>query len=150
MGSLIGWSIRQGLACCLALALMLAQIGPGYAQVVRPQGIAGTNAVTAGRQEGPAAAPDQLGPMSNAEVQGFGCLTAGAATLGLTAFAGPNELVLAFAGGSVLPTTAIGLAVIIGGTIFASACAVGAIAAPALLRLSRHYYEGVPYASTTN
>lgn len=81
-----------------------------------------------------AATPASLPPMSDGEKQGFGCLISGTASLAATAAANPSELIMVIAGGTLSPTTPVGMGVAIIGTVFASVCAVGAIATPAVLR----------------
>jgi hypothetical protein len=83
--------------------------------------------------------------MSASEMQGYGCLAAGGASLVMTALAGTNEMILVF-GGSVTPTTPAGAAVAVSGLIFASVCAVGALVTPAAVRLWRYYYDGARLA----
>lgn len=82
----------------------------------------------------PTATPASLPPMSDGEKQGFGCLISGTASLAATAAANPSELIMVIAGGTLSPTTPVGMGVAIIGTVFASVCAVGAIATPAVLR----------------
>jgi hypothetical protein len=80
-----------------------------------------------------------LAPMSDGEKQGFGCLISGSLSLGATLLANPNEMIMVIAGGTLAPTTTIGVGVAILGTVFASICAVGAIATPAILWTWNHY-----------
>jgi hypothetical protein len=88
---------------------------------------------------------DPIGPMTIFEEEGYGCLATGGAAIGLTALADSNELILVF-GATVTPTTPVALVVAVTGTIFASFCAVGALATPAVLRIFRYYqYDLAPH-----
>ena len=118
-------------------------------QTAPPQSHPAVNAASAARHnEDPVV---ELGPLSTAEKQGYGCLIAGGASLVLTALSGTGEVVALFTGATALPAsdpTGVGLVIV--GTVFASTCAVGALVAPTVLRLWRYYYEGaeLPPAQT--
>jgi len=137
--------MRRGLVHAAAVALALAPVGPVDADAA-PQQTAIT-ASTAGRGGEPAAGPNELGPMTNFEMQGYGCLATGGVTTAVAALADSNELVLIFAGGTVPPSTPIALVIAVTGTIFASFCAVGALATPAVVRMWKYYYDGMPVAA---
>jgi len=81
--------------------------------------------------------------MTNSEMQGYGCLTAGGVATALTAMTGTDELILVFAGGTVTPATPVGAVIAVTGMIFASVCAVGALATPAVVRMWNYYYGGM-------
>jgi len=137
--------MRRGLALAAAVALALAPLEPGDADAAAQQ--TAITASTAGRGGEPGATPDQLGPMTNFEMQGYGCLATGGAATAAAALADSNELVLIFAGGTVPPSTPIALVLAVTGTIFASFCAVGALATPAVVRMWKYYYDGIPVAA---
>jgi hypothetical protein len=128
-------------AYCIISALVLPSVCPAYAASNPRRSTMG--AATADRADDAAATPNQLGPPSNAEVQGYGCLAAGGVATALGAIVGSDQMVLVFAGGSLAPTTPLGLALAVAGTVFASFCAVGALAVPAAVRLWREYYDGM-------
>jgi hypothetical protein len=91
--------------------------------------------------------PPELGPLTTAEMQGYGCMVAGGASLVLTAISGTGAVVSIFTGAAALPAIdpfGVGLAVV--GTVFASICAVGALMAPTAVRLWRYYYDGAALA----
>jgi hypothetical protein len=125
-------------------ALVLPSLCPAYGATNPRRSTIGS--ATASRSEERAATPDQLGPPSNAEVQGYGCLATGGVATALGTIAGSDQMVLVFAGGSLAPATPVGLALAVAGTVFASFCAVGALAMPAAVRLWREYYEGMEVA----
>ena len=153
-GNMALWRVGlwwRGLVVGMVLALLLAHVGPADAAASpRQAGITGSNATAAERggeaDDGSPASPAGLRPMTTSEMQGYGCLVSGAAATLLTVIAGTNELVMVFAGSPVLPTTSIGLGLAVGGTIFASVCAVGALATPAVVRLWNYYYDGMRVA----
>jgi hypothetical protein len=90
-----------------------------------------------------------LGPVSTSEKQGYGCLIAGGASLALTTAVGSAQMVAIFTGSpGVPPVGPFGVGLAVAGTIFASTCAVGALVAPAALRLWRYYYEGAEIRGT--
>ena len=78
-------------------------------------------------------------PLNIFEIEGYGCLGAGGAATVATALAGADELILVF-GATISPTTPVGIAVALTGTIFASYCAIGALATPALIHMWNHLY----------
>jgi hypothetical protein len=86
--------------------------------------------------------------MSNSEVQGYGCLYMGAGTTAIAAFAGSGQLVQVLTGGAVVTVAPVDLMLAITGTIFAGFCAVGALAAPAVVRIWHVYYDGERVAPT--
>jgi hypothetical protein len=123
-----------------AVILAMALAAPTSAVwAASPQQHAAGNAANALRnsEEPP---PAQLGPLSTAEKQGYGCMMAGGASLVLTAMTGTGEVVALFTGATTLPAMdAFGLGLAITGTVFASTCAVGALIAPTAVRLWRYY-----------
>ncbi len=132
----------------LAVAVALLNAAPASAAGPMQSAITATNAVASDRTNGAAGtsadalADDELGPMSDGEIQGYGCLISGAFATALTWIAGTNQMIMVVAGGTLAPTNAVGVAVAITGTVFASVCAVGALGTPALIRLWHLYYEG--------
>jgi hypothetical protein len=128
---------------CVVAALATGALAPAYAAPAPRRAAISSAAADRGEET----SGTSLGPMSNAEVQGFGCLATGGTTTVLTVLGGTQELVLVFAGGSLPPTTSIGLALAVTGTIFASFCAVGALAAPAVVRMWHQYYDGMEVAA---
>jgi hypothetical protein len=137
--------MRVLVTSCMVVALTWTATGPAFAaQGPRKSAI---GSATAGHAGEPSAPPYELGPMSNAEVEGYGCLTSGGIAMTLGALAGSDELILVLAGGSLIPTTAIGVALAVTGTIFASFCAVGAMATPAIMRTWHQYYDGAELAA---
>jgi hypothetical protein len=121
--------IGRCLAVILILfALMEMSAKAGTLSPTIPMGqLTGGGNVTSPEESGAA-----LAPMSDGEKQGFGCLISGSLSLGATLLANPNEMIMVIAGGTLAPTTTIGVGVAILGTVFASICAVGAIATPAI------------------
>ena len=116
----------------MVAALMLASVTPVSAAAPGPRrAIVGS--VAAGTERDEPATAGKLPPMTNAEEQAFGCLGIGGAAMALSGMAGYDELILVFAGGAVSPTTTVGHAVAVAGMIFASFCAVGALATPAFV-----------------
>ena len=125
----VGW--------CAAIALLSASSGPIFAAPSYSHST--INAATAGRLDEPK--KPELGPMSNSEVQAFGCLyTGGAATL-IGAFAGSGQLVQVLTGGAAISVAPVDFALAVSGTVFAGFCAVGALGAPAVVRLWHEYYD---------
>jgi hypothetical protein len=116
--------------------LALVSSGPAFAQA---DAMSAIGAAAAGRMDGPKNA--ELGPMSTAELQGYGCLYAGGAATVLGAFAGSSQLVQVLTGGAALAVAPIDFALAVTGTIFAGFCAVGALGAPAAVRMWHTYYD---------
>jgi hypothetical protein len=123
--------------CCAAIALLLTS-GPVFATLPASQSAIG--AATAARINDPKR--PELGPISNAEVQAFGCLYTGATATAIAAFAGSGQLIQALTGGAVISVAPVDFALAVTGTIFAGFCAAGALAAPAIVRLWHEYYNG--------
>ena len=136
---------RRSLVYAAAVALALAPVWPVHAATAPQQSAITAN--VASRAETPAGAPNELGPMTNFEMQGYGCLATGGLTTAVAALADSNELVLIFGGGTVPPSTPIALVIAVTGTIFASFCAVGALATPAVVRMWDYYYDGMRVAA---
>ena len=86
--------------------------------------------------------PPKLGPPSGSELQSYGCLTTGIPMMGVAAFAGDTQLLMLFTGGTIAPTGALALGMAVAGTVFASFCAIGALAAPGVVRMWRIYHDG--------
>ncbi len=138
---------HRRLVFSLAVTLLLATLGTSGAAPNAPQSTMAATGAVAARQAGEQTGlRDGLGPMTIYEMEGYGCLASGAAATALTALAGTNELILVF-GGTITPTTPIGLGVAMAGTIFASFCAIGALATPAVARLWRYYTISMPPAT---
>jgi hypothetical protein len=68
--------------------------------------------------------------MSEAELQGAGCLLSGSVATFASYATNANEVVMVAAGGTLIPSTPALLGIAVLTTIFTSGCAVGAIAAP--------------------
>ena len=130
---------RSLVAYSMISVLVPAPIRPTFAAPPYGQQSA-VNASTAGRFD--EAKKPVLGPMSNSEVQGFGCLYTGAAATVLGAIGGSGQLVQVLTGGAALSVAPIDFALAVSGTIFAGFCAVGALGAPAAVRLWHQYYDG--------
>jgi hypothetical protein len=125
------------IAYSMIAVLALNSTGPALAE---SETISAIGAAAAGREDHPRTA--ELAPMSTAELQGYGCLyTGGAATL-IGTFAGSSQLVLVLTGGSILSVAPIDFALAVTGTVFAGFCAVGALGAPAVVRMWHTYYDG--------
>lgn len=146
--------IRQGrrriaLATIVSVGLTQASVGPVEAAgMSRGAAMAATGEMMSDRSidemGGPeTAGPGMLGPASESQLQGYGCLVGGGTAAVLTTISGPNEMVLVIAGGTLLPTSVLGLAVALAGTVVASLCAMGALATPAVVRLWDIYYGGM-------
>ena len=133
---LVGW--------CAATALLSTSGDPVFAAPSYYQ--SAINAATAGRIDEPR--KPELGPMSNSEVQGFGCLYVGGAATLIGAYGGSGQLVQVLTGGAALSVAPIDFALAVTGTIFAGFCAVGALGAPAAVRLWHEYYDGEAVAPT--
>jgi hypothetical protein len=136
---------RRGLVWAVLVTLTLAAVGPTNARGTAT--ITGSDAAASGRaaeplpNAGPTLQPNELAPITPIEMQSYGCLAAGAVTLGLAALVDRSELILVF-GATVVPTTPVGTVLAVGGVIFASTCAVGALAAPAVVRMWQYYHLG--------
>lgn len=145
-----GWTVWNGnglmvvkpnklIGCCVAGVLLLTSSGPVFA--APPAGHrSAVGAATAGREE--EQKKPELGPISNSEVQGYGCLYTGAAATAIGAFAGSAELVQVLTGGSAVAVAPVDFALAVTGTVFAGFCAVGALAAPAVVRMWHQYFDG--------
>ena len=123
-------------ALALAVSPLAASAGTSPAVAASPTSTVGKTAalIASERSADDAIDPTASVPMSEAEKQGYGCLAAGGASLLATVVAGSNEMIMVIAGGTLFPTTPVGMGVAIMGTVFASVCAVGAIATPAVVR----------------
>ena len=132
------------IATCLAVSLTVTG-GQAYgAAMPRRQSIGAATADT-GSANGPAQEqpqPMKLGPPSGSELQSYGCLGLGAPMTAIATFAGDTQLLLLFTGGTVAPAGTLALGMAVAGTVFASFCAIGALAAPGVVRVWRIYYEG--------
>ena len=105
-------------ACVIAIAP-----GPAEAGNTRRNLTGATAAMSDQRDGGP-------GGMSEAELQGAGCLLSGSVATIASYAADANEVVLVVAGGTLAPSTPTLLGIVLLSTIFTSGCAVGAIVAP--------------------
>jgi hypothetical protein len=132
---LIGWN--KSIACGAAVALLLTSSAATGAPAAEHRSAIG--AAVAGRTD--EQGKPELGPMSTSEVQGYGCLYAGGGTTAIAAFAGSSELVQVLTGGSAVAVAPVDLILAVSGTIFAGFCAVGALAAPAVVRMWHEYYD---------
>ena len=83
--------------------------------------------------------PHEMPPLTESQAQGYGCLLAGSTATAVTMLAGANEIVLVIAGGTLVPTSPFTLGIVVVGTVFASICAVGALATPAVLHMWDYY-----------
>lgn len=126
-------------AAALLLAALLSPAG-GQAATLGAT-VTAVNAVDAQHQHSVVASPaaaaplDMTPPLSDSEAQGYGCLISGGLATGLTMLAGSDHLIKIVAGGTIGPATPAALIVALTGTVFASVCAVGALATSALMRL---------------
>ena len=136
---------RRALVYGVVAALILTPVWP--AEAARPLG-AGTVAASGGHARQLAAsvtsttAPDELGPMTDSEMQGYGCLATGGGGLAVSLLAGHDELLSVIVGDATTATTAAGAVVTAIVLISASFCAVGALATPAVVRLWKYYHLG--------
>jgi hypothetical protein len=109
------------------------------------QTITGINTIMALRDpESPPGEVEKLPVIAADEVQGYGCLILGSVAIGLTMIAGPTEVIQAFVGAPALPASVAGTVVVLGGTVFASSCALGALTAPAIARIWHRTFWGMP------
>ena len=108
------------IVCALVLALTPSLAEAGNTR----RNMAGATAAMSDQRNG--------GPweMSEAEMQGAGCLLSGAFATIASYAADANEVVLVVAGGTLAPSSPTLLGIVMLSTIFTSGCAVGAIAAP--------------------
>ena len=86
-------------------------------------------------------------PYSEAELQGAGCLGVGGASTLVAYMINTNEYLMIAAGGTMASTSPAVVALALFSTVAASGCAVGAIAAPVIMRWYRDaqdYWEGNP------
>jgi hypothetical protein len=115
---------RRSIAAVL-LSFSLA-VAPAAAEAAdaRARSLAGATAAMADQRTG--------GPwgMSEAELQGAGCLLSGSVATLASYATNANEVVMVAAGGTLIPSTPALLGIAVLTTIFTSGCAVGAIAAP--------------------
>ena len=130
---------RALITCWMAFAVVPASIMPVFAAPPYGQQSA-INAAAAGRID--ETKKPTLGPMSNAEVQGFGCLYAGGAATVLGIIGGSGQLVQVLTGGAAVSVAPLDFALAVSGTIFAGFCAVGALGGPAVVRMWHQYYDG--------
>lgn len=109
-------------AAALALALTVAPVAEAGSARVRT--LAGAAATQGG--------DTVSGPwsMSEAALQGAGCLLSGSAATSAAYATNAAEVAMVAAGGALVPSTPAILGIVMLSTIFASGCAVGAIAAP--------------------
>jgi hypothetical protein len=126
----VGWWVAAALLLAPIHPVLAAQTG-GHRSAI---GAATTGITDEPRKPG-------LGPMSNAEVQGYGCLYTGAAATAIGTFAGSSQLIQVLTGGSIVSVAPLDFALAVTGTIFAGFCAVGALAAPAVVRMWYEYYD---------
>ena len=129
---------RAHVTYCMATAMASAAIAPAFAAPTYGQ--SAVNAATAGRIDEPR--KPTLGPMSNSEVQGYGCLYTGGVATMFGAIGGSGQLIQVLTGGAAISVAPIDFALAVTGTIFAGFCAVGALAAPAAVRMWHQYYDG--------
>ena len=114
--------MRRSLSAILC-AVTLAAAPAAEANSARVRALAGAATQGGGGVQGPWG-------MTEAELQGAGCLLSGSAAT-LSAYAtNASEVAMVAAGGTLLPSSAAILGIVMLSTIFASGCAVGAIAAP--------------------
>lgn len=114
--------MRRSLSAILCAAT-LAAAPAAEANSARVRALAGAATQGEGTVQGPWG-------MSEAELQGAGCLLSGSAAT-LSAYAtNASEVAMVAAGGTLLPSSAAILGIVMLSTIFASGCAVGAIATP--------------------
>ncbi len=131
----------------VVMAWLLASAVPAAAQVLANAAVTtATAAVVAGpHDDRPAArppAPGVLPPINEAERQSYGCLVGAGTAVALTLLAGPTETVLVVAGGLLVPGSRLVLWTALAGTVVSTACAAGALATPAVLRLWEIYHDG--------
>lgn len=133
-------------AAIVALAILLAVTGPAAGQTGTGQtgtGQTGADQTAAGGQPSDrgfdaleeAAGAGLLEPPSESEQQGYGCLigTGMAGAIGMVA--GPGELVLLMTGSNIVPANPVVFALAFSATALSGLCALGALAAPAAVRL---------------
>lgn len=135
--------LRSIVAVMLA-AVMVAAPATGWAASNRARTLAGATAAMSDQRPG---GPRGWGPwgMSEAELQGAGCVASGAAATFAAYATNANEVVMVVAGGVFAPSTPTLLGIVMLSTVFTSGCAVGAIAAPFGYWL---YRQATPQAET--
>lgn len=118
-----GMKRRSFVAVLLSLSLAAAPV-TAQAANGRARSSAGATAAMADQRIG--------GPweMSEAELQGAGCLFSGSVATFASYATNANEVVMVAAGGTLAPSSPALLGIVLLSTIFTSGCAVGAIAAP--------------------
>jgi hypothetical protein len=134
------WSMgktRRRAAYWVVAAMVVVSIRPAIAASPSSRRAA-IGAAAADRAE----EPNKLGPMTNAELQGYGCLYTGGAATVLGAMGGSSQLIAVLTGGAAVSVPPIDFALAVTGTIFAGFCAVGALGAPAVVRMWHQYYDG--------
>jgi hypothetical protein len=135
----------------VAPALALTPVGPVHSREAPT--IAGADTTSAGSSSTSASnatsegQSNELAPLSFSERQSYGCLVAGGSTIALMTLVDSNELILVF-GATVAPTTPVATVLAVSGVVFASACAVGSLATPAIVRLWKYYYVGMHLPQT--
>jgi hypothetical protein len=107
----------------LLLAVTLAASPAAEANATRVRTLAGAATQGSGASQGPL-------DMSEAELQGAGCLLSGSVATAAAYVANASEVAMVAAGGTLVPSSAAILGIVMLSTIFTSGCAVGAIAAP--------------------
>lgn len=115
----------MGAVAALVATLALAPV-EASAAANRARTIAGATAAMSDQRH------SMIDDMSEAELQGAGCILSGTAGMVVAYGVGANEVVMVVAGGVLTPSTPLIMGVVMLSTIFTSGCAVGAIAAPFL------------------
>lgn len=114
--------MRRRLTAAL-IAATLSASPAAEANSARVRALAGAATQGGGSVQGPWS-------MSEAELQGAGCLLSGSVATAAAYASNASEVAMVAAGGTLVPSSAAILGIVMLSTIFASGCAVGAIAAP--------------------
>jgi hypothetical protein len=139
-------NLRRFIATGLVVVLTATAASQSFASPMpRRQSIGAAAAGTSAQsqaQEQPNPERPKLGPPSGSELQSYGCLGIGLPAMGIATFAGDTQLLLLFTGGTIAPTAPLALGMAVAGTVFASFCAIGALATPGIVRIWHIYYDG--------
>jgi hypothetical protein len=141
-------SLRNGrsfLAMAFMSAVIIAQMfAPAWAGVLQRSISTGAAAHTIETRGDVPAAVGHDHPYSEAEKQGAGCLALGGGSTLIAYMINTDEYLMIAAGGTLASSSPPVIALALFSTVAASGCAVGAIAAPVIVRWyreARRYWE---------
>ncbi len=129
--------MSKGKWTALILLLAVLALGAPKAGLAQAQGSGGTDNAPTADNAPPVKVKKAPGPPELADAYtaqfGLGCVGAAGVALAGTFAAGPSEAVLLLGGGLLTPSNTLLLTLALLGQIGASSCAIGVVAAPAVL-----------------